>query len=288
MHMNDTIYVGSEACGYYGKYAINFFLKLAFPNKNIVWENNEDKVSLIVRSSHSKNEPYWAKNKHKVIYFCIEWIGLVEHIKKEEYLDYLYFHNTLDPMDSWILKEKSFHIPALCNYIKMTTCKDKILREDTNIDRDRFLGYCHNNNVKERETMFNLLCNKSKHKCYSLSGCDGMRGKNKKCIKIKVGGNHKSQILLDEYKKYRFIMAMENKNIKGYITEKIINAFRAGAIPIYWGTDYIKNIFNPKAFIYVNDFNSLEECADYIVALDNDKNRRQQMLNENRRSTESL
>jgi hypothetical protein len=61
---------------------------------------------------------------------------------------------------------------------------------------------------------------------------------------------------------------MENKIVKGYITEKIVNAFRSGSIPIYWGDPQIaKDIFNEKAFICVNDFDTLDDCANYVVNL---------------------
>jgi hypothetical protein len=40
---------------------------------------------------------------------------------------------------------------------------------------------------------------------------------------------------------------MENKRANGYITEKILNTFLAGCIPIYYGTTEILNIFNKKA-----------------------------------------
>jgi hypothetical protein len=83
-----------------------------------------------------------------------------------------------------------------------------------------------------------------------------------------------------DYQEYNFIITMENKDINGYISEKIMNAFLAGSIPIYWGTKYVKEIFNEKAFVYVNDFSSLEECAKYIVELNNDKERMKQMVNE--------
>jgi hypothetical protein len=43
---------------------------------------------------------------------------------------------------------------------------------------------------------------------------------------------------------------MENTKIYGYITEKIIFAFWAGCLPIYYGTEEIFSIFNRKAFIY--------------------------------------
>ena len=38
----------------------------------------------------------------------------------------------------------------------------------------------------------------------------------------------------------------------GYVTEKIVNAFLAGSIPIYWGSRAVLEIFNPESFIYAN------------------------------------
>jgi hypothetical protein len=62
---------------------------------------------------------------------------------------------------------------------------------------------------------------------------------------------------------------MENTNENGYITEKIMNAYRSGAIPIYLGTEYVKEIFNPETFIYILDFPSYEDCAKHIMELAN-------------------
>ena len=61
---------------------------------------------------------------------------------------------------------------------------------------------------------------------------------------------------------------MENKINKGYITEKIINAFYSGAIPIYWGCNSVVQFFNKKAFINVNDFKTFEDCVNYVIHLD--------------------
>ena len=58
---------------------------------------------------------------------------------------------------------------------------------------------------------------------------------------------------------------MENKNVLGYTTEKIINAFYSGAIPIYYGNKNINNLFNKKAFINVSDFENLGKCVDYVL-----------------------
>ena len=51
----------------------------------------------------------------------------------------------------------------------------------------------------------------------------------------------------------------------GYTTEKIVNAFYSGAIPIYYGNESINGLFNKEAFVNVGDFESLEKCVDYVV-----------------------
>jgi len=56
----------------------------------------------------------------------------------------------------------------------------------------------------------------------------------------------------DIFRKYRFCLVMENENLYGYITEKIINAFLGGCLPIYYGTEEIFYVFNAKAFIFYN------------------------------------
>mmetsp|Transcript_26997 Transcript_26997/g.39972 ORF Transcript_26997/g.39972 Transcript_26997/m.39972 type:complete len:414 (-) Transcript_26997:243-1484(-) len=68
----------------------------------------------------------------------------------------------------------------------------------------------------------------------------------------------------DLYHDYRFSIVMENLNVGGYITEKILLAFLSGTVPIWYGTPDIFDIFNSKAFIYFNVENpapALEKIA---------------------------
>jgi len=69
---------------------------------------------------------------------------------------------------------------------------------------------------------------------------------------------------------YKFSIACENSSHSGYTTEKIIGAFAAGGIPIYWGDPDIKKVFNEKAFICVNDFKTKDELVDVVKEIDND------------------
>jgi hypothetical protein len=51
-------------------------------------------------------------------------------------------------------------------------------------------------------------------------------------------------------KRYNFILVFENSDYNGYITEKIIHAFMAGTIPLYWGGgDFLKETFPSNCYI---------------------------------------
>lgn len=54
-------------------------------------------------------------------------------------------------------------------------------------------------------------------------------------------------------KDYKFIMCFENKVMSHYMTEKLLHAYLAGAIPVYAGASVSREILNPKAFLYLED-----------------------------------
>jgi hypothetical protein len=78
----------------------------------------------------------------------------------------------------------------------------------------------------------------------------------------------------------RFGLAVENTAAPGYITEKIADVFAAGAIPIYWGAPDVALDFNPKAFVNIADFQTLEAAVREIQAIDQEEARYRSMLAE--------
>lgn len=81
------------------------------------------------------------------------------------------------------------------------------------------------------------------------------------------------------YQHSKFVFAIENVLIAGYISEKIMIAFQSGGIPIYYGPKEIKEYFNVDSFFYINDRlaneyhptpNELKKIADELWALAND------------------
>lgn len=71
--------------------------------------------------------------------------------------------------------------------------------------------------------------------------------------------------------KYRFSLAFENTSFPGYTTEKILDAWAAGAIPIYYGDPYITKDFNEKAFICCKGKEDCEQVLAQIRSLEEDR-----------------
>jgi len=68
----------------------------------------------------------------------------------------------------------------------------------------------------------------------------------------------------------KFVIAYENNFTQpGYITEKVFQAYYAGALPIYASEPRAANDINKKAVVYRGNFNSDEEMIEYIKELDN-------------------
>ena len=65
---------------------------------------------------------------------------------------------------------------------------------------------------------------------------------------------------------YKFGIAFENHMRPGYTSEKIMQCFLAGNVPVYWGNPEVAQLFNPAAFINCHDFANLEEAAKHVVA----------------------
>lgn len=80
-------------------------------------------------------------------------------------------------------------------------------------------------------------------------------------------------------RRHCFSMAYENESYPGYQTEKIIDAFVSGSIPIYWGNTLVAKEFNPASFVNAHDFRRREDLVDYLVKLADDPVRRAEMIN---------
>jgi len=73
---------------------------------------------------------------------------------------------------------------------------------------------------------------------------------------------------LDALKDYAFSITIENTNRDYYFTEKLIDCFMTGTVPIYWGCPSIGDFFNVDGMII---FNSIDDLAKILDELSFDK-----------------
>ena len=52
---------------------------------------------------------------------------------------------------------------------------------------------------------------------------------------------------------YMFSIVIENDNYDTYFSEKILDCFATGTIPIYWGTRKITNYFDENGIIFIEN-----------------------------------
>ena len=84
---------------------------------------------------------------------------------------------------------------------------------------------------------------------------------------------------IDCIKDYKFVFVFENTDSQnGYITEKILDVFYGGSIPIYLGAPNIKDYIDDKCFINLRDFKRLNDLYTHLKSFDSFKY--QNMLNE--------
>jgi hypothetical protein len=72
---------------------------------------------------------------------------------------------------------------------------------------------------------------------------------------------------IESLKDYRFQVVVENIKSDFYFTEKIIDCFQTGTIPIYWGCPSIGNFFDSNGII---EFNNLEDLENILNSLSNE------------------
>lgn len=61
--------------------------------------------------------------------------------------------------------------------------------------------------------------------------------------------------------RYKFMLCFENDLYPGYVTEKPIEAWAAGTVPLWWGSDPA-GYLNPEALINAADFSTIADFAE--------------------------
>ena len=83
------------------------------------------------------------------------------------------------------------------------------------------------------------------------------------------GVNMENKTAIQE--RYLFHLAFENQISEDYITEKLWGALAAGTLPIYFGAPNAQDHVPPRSVVFVDDFASPQDLADYLILLTKDK-----------------
>ena len=62
---------------------------------------------------------------------------------------------------------------------------------------------------------------------------------------------------------------MENTEGEGYLSEKIIDSYLSGTIPIYYGDYMVDEHINPETYILIRGEKDIKNKIEYIKEIDN-------------------
>lgn len=130
------------------------------------------------------------------------------------------------------------------------------------------------------------FCNFVVSNCFAKDVREKIFDKLSEYKKVDSGGRFRNNIggaVKDKFafqQKYKFSIACENCSYDGYATEKIMEAFAAGSVPIYYGDPNIAKDFNPRAFVNVHDFKTLDDMLSRVKQIDENDELYLSMLNE--------
>jgi len=94
------------------------------------------------------------------------------------------------------------------------------------------------------------------------------------CLNNRHGYSARMADNVDAYKKYKFVIAIENSNCVDYVTEKLVKAVASGSIPIVAGrngrSDY-RRYMPEHAYINIYDYSSIKSLAEDLKRIGNNK-----------------
>jgi hypothetical protein len=137
-------------------------------------------------------------------------------------------------------------------------------------ERDRFCAFLYWNSVPFRNQLFESI---SRYKPVDALGraCAPENQPHDRGH-YDPGRSTYNDLAVQKYLGYKFVICGENSILPGYVTEKIVSARLAGAVPIYVGAPDIADHFNTASFIHVESPQHVEAALDRIRAVDEDRN----------------
>ena len=152
-----------------------------------------------------------------------------------------------------------------------TFSPDRVLSTKT-----KFCAFLYSQNVDFRNSLFDVI---SRYRPVDALGkCRGPPGRAVDRRVYEVGKQTYNDLAVAKYRPYKFVICCENSRHPGYVTEKMLSAMLANAIPIYLGAPDVAEHFNPASFINVGAFPNWEHAVAKIKELDQNPAKYKAML----------
>ena len=236
---------------------MNYLLNLLKKKYNVnITQDNPDYLIYNVFGCNHLNEKY--KNSIKIAVFSENQIpdfNIADYGVSQYHIHYL---------------DRYFKFPYFLNYLGLFKYSDfeKIKEEVLNRNiRKKFCAAVISNSQFTDYFRLDFINELSKYKTIDMGG------KYKNNV-----GNIENKI--EFLKSYKFSIAMENTEGDGYVTEKIIESFIAGTIPIYYGDYTVDEFINPKSFILIRGEKDMKEKIKYIIKIDNNDDLYREIIKE--------
>ncbi len=209
---------------------------------------------------------YWSNgvfNKYVLDYPCVRVM-----IEGENYVpDYNLVDYSISPYPINYF-DRNFYLPcgveALTtgiSYLPELQSKNRDYPDSFLKEKKYFASFIesHDSEKNERSTFFNKL-NARKRVESAGSYLNNMEND------YKVNWIDGSKI--EFQRKCKFSICIEPLKHDGWIAERIVDGFFTDTIPIYYGSSNIADIFNPKAFINLNDYPDFDSAIDRILEIE--------------------
>jgi hypothetical protein len=228
-------------------------------------EKNLKKIKLLDSNfAHAKYSTDYQKSKY------FEW-DRTKSVSENEpifYSDKFLSENSGNPKNqyAWLLEPTSIS-PQTYNYIKNNNHKfDKVLTYDRELlDKgENFIFYPHGGcwipkeqqKIYEKSKLFSIISS-SKKQTIGHNLRHKVINEYKDIIDVYGRGYNPVKLKTEALKEYMFSITIENVKKDYYFTEKLIDCFMTGTIPIYYGCPSIDKFFDVNGVIVFNNLGDL-------------------------------
>lgn len=220
------------------------------------WLKNQlgDKFDIIIdnqKPDYLIYNVFGNNDKNPLYNNCIRIAIYTENVMPDfNYADYALAHYHINYLDRYF----KYNIFLWTNSDNIDIIRKQVLNQNI---REKFCaGVISNCFAPFRNIFINKLNN---YKKIDMGGS----------CKNTIGGKVKDKI--NFLMNYKFSLSLENSGGDGYVTEKIVQSFLAGTIPIYYGDFLVDEYINPKSYILIRGVKDIDKKIEYIKQIDQDE-----------------